>query len=98
MASLYLDLNVSGGSIDVYLNEEDRKVLAGFFTKQLRAKMSEGIEVHPSPDVSKGFRVSLRDHGFYHDFTREAIAEEMCKYLQPRIQEIIRKVVDEKEQ
>jgi V/A-type H+-transporting ATPase subunit E len=97
MATLYLELNVSGGPVDLYLNEKDEKALADYFTAALRDKMHEGVTIHPSSEVSKGFRISFRDHRLYHDFTHEAIADEMCRYLQPRIQEIVRRVVDNQE-
>jgi V/A-type H+-transporting ATPase subunit E len=97
MATLYLELNVSGGPVDLYLNEKDEKALGDYFTAALRDKMNEGVEIHPSSEVSKGFKISFRDHRLYHDFTHEAIADEMCRYLQPRIQEIVRRVVDNQE-
>lgn len=82
--------------VDIYINPEDQKALAGFFRSRLREKFKEGLEVHPDDHISKGFRVALQGEDYYHDLTQESLAEELCRYLRPELQEHVRAVVEGK--
>lgn len=95
MAKVYFERNLCGGTLDIYMNQEDEKALAKFFTEKMRDKLKEGLQVHLSPDITRGFRVSFREEQFYHDFTPPAIAEELCSFLQPRLQKVVREVADQ---
>ncbi len=92
ISEIYFEKSMSDKPMDLYLNEEDASMLSDFFRGKLRAMMEKGLVIHTTDRIGKGFQVSLRNEDFYHDFTQEAITEELCRFLQPQIQKIIRSI------
>ncbi|HMP73081.1 MAG TPA: HrpE/YscL family type III secretion apparatus protein [Kiritimatiellia bacterium] len=78
--------------LEILLSEEDKTRLEGYFATALAAKLREGVELHPSSKIVKGFRVSVSGESAVHDFSREAIAESLAHFLRPRLAEIVHKV------
>ncbi|HUT26036.1 MAG TPA: hypothetical protein VM492_17000 [Sumerlaeia bacterium] len=97
MTEDYLDRGGTGRFADMHLSEDDEKALAVFFTDRLHEKVKVGLEIHPSNAISKGFKITFGGQKFHHDFTREAIAEELCRFLQPRLREIVRRAIPDEE-
>jgi len=95
MAHSYFEASAHEGPAHVYVAEKDEQALAGFVAHQLRDWVRHGAELHTSPRIQKGFRVGYGKESFYHDFTQEAIAEEMCRLLRPRLQAILRDALKE---
>ncbi len=93
----YFEENLGGKPSDLYLAEADANVLAGFVRERLRNLLQEGMTIHTSDQISHGFRIALKDQQFYHDFTDDAIMEEICNYLQPRIEQILRGILSGEE-
>lgn len=99
IAESYIAEQRQGQVLELFLSQEDERALAEFFTTKMREKLQRGVVVHPSFKIRKGFQVSLRDQQFYHDFTQEAVTDEMCHYLQPRLEKIVRRAIEsDKEQ
>jgi len=92
ISEIYFEKSMSDQPMDLYLNEEDASLLSDFFRTELRTMMEKGLVIHTTDRIGKGFQVSLRNEDFYHDFTQEAITEELCRFLQPQIQKIIRSI------
>ncbi|MFW6255731.1 MAG: GTPase, partial [Candidatus Sumerlaeota bacterium] len=95
VSELYFDCNVFEGPADVELSPEDHKALVNFINEKMREKFKKGVGIRSDSRIRKGFRISLRDKDLYHDFTQDAIADELSDYLRPEMQKIVRKVTDE---
>jgi V/A-type H+-transporting ATPase subunit E len=98
IGQIYFDKSLTGKPSDLFLNEEDASSLADFFKTKLRHMMEDGLVVHTDDRITRGFAIGFRNQRFYHDFTQEAITEELCRFLQPRMEEIVRSVVSEEKE
>lgn len=75
--------------MSVLLNADDLDALVRFAAQRYRDGLARGIELRLDPDASHGFRVALVDERVTHDFTVDAIAEELQGYLSPRLAELL---------
>lgn len=73
----------------VLLNEDDLDVLARLYLQRYRERMAQGVELRLDASVRKGFRVQIVDEHVTHDLTIDAIAEELGRYLRPRLAEML---------
>ena len=92
----YYEESLKGKPSDLYLNEKDAAMLADFFKNELRKMMAEGLVVHIDKRITKGFAIALRNQRFYYDFTQEAITDELCRFLQPQMAEIVKHISSDK--
>jgi V/A-type H+/Na+-transporting ATPase subunit E len=95
MAEAYMSRGGKQRRIAVLVNPEDEKALLDFYTERYRNKLRDSIEILPDGSISKGFQVSLVDEHAQHDFSKEAIAEAMSKFLRPHLSEIVLRVAQE---
>ncbi len=95
MAESYIARGGKERRMDVLVSPEDQQQLIQFYSEQYRQKLGETIEIHPDKSISKGFRVSFKDEHAHHDFSKEAIAEALSKFLRPHLSEIILRVAHE---
>lgn len=95
MTTRYVEMGGGAGTWDLYLSEKDQKALAGFFMSKMRGMLHEGLEIHPSHHITKGFQISLREKYLHHDFTQQALAEELARFVQPQLKAIIRAAAQE---
>lgn len=84
--------------IEILVSPDDEKELVKFFAERYRQKMLRGIELHVDKEIFKGFKVSFVEDYVYHDFTREAIADALSKFLRPHLAEIVSRVAREKQE
>ncbi len=97
IANTYVEHGFQDKESDIYLSKDEAQRLSDFFRHKLRERMGKGVTVHISDSMSKGFRISFRDEQFYHDFTEQAITDEICRFLQPELEKIVRAAVSEQE-
>ncbi len=95
MAETYMSRDDKERRIDLLVNPEDQQALITFFSDRYRQQLAKSIEIHPDRNITKGFRVSFKDEHAHHDFTKEAIAEALSRFLRPHLAEIILKVAQE---
>lgn len=84
--------------IEILISPDDEQELVKFFAERYRQKMLRGIELHVDKEIFKGFKVSFVEDYVYHDFTHEAIAEALSKFLRPHLAEIVHRVAREKQE
>lgn len=75
----------------VLLNEHDLDALARLYVQRYRDRMAQGVELRLDDTVSRGYRVQIDGEHVTHDFTIDAIAEELARYLRPRLSEMLRR-------
>ncbi len=73
----------------VLLNEEDLDALAHLYVQRYRERTAQGVELRLDDGVRKGYRVQIVDENVTHDFTIDAIADELSRYLRPRLAEML---------
>jgi V/A-type H+/Na+-transporting ATPase subunit E len=96
MAEKYTSTAREQRRINILISPSDESSLVSFFADQYRKHLIQGVELKLDEHIEKGFKVSFVGEEAYHDFTREAIAEELSKMLRPHLSEIILKVAGEK--
>jgi V/A-type H+-transporting ATPase subunit E len=75
--------------MSVLLNADDLDALVRFAAQRYRERLAQGIELRLDPDASHGFRIEFVDEHVTHDFTVDAIVEELSGYLSPRLAELL---------
>jgi len=75
----------------VLLNEDDLDALTNLYVQRYRERMAQGVELRLDDGVRRGYRVQMVDENVTHDFTIDAIAEELSRYLRPRLAEMLPK-------
>lgn len=79
--------------IDLLVNPAQQKQIVDFFMSEFREALHKGIEIHATPHLAAGFRVSIESDNVHHDFSPEAIVEALCHFLRPQIADIVRRAV-----
>ncbi len=95
MAEAYLTRSGKDRRIAILVNPDDEKALMDFYAGRYREKLGDTVEIHSNGSVTGGFRVSLIDEHAQHDFSTEAIAEAMSRFLRPHLSEIVLRVARE---
>jgi V/A-type H+/Na+-transporting ATPase subunit E len=81
--------------LSVLLPLQDLGKFEAFFTAKLSAELKKGVELKPMPGFKAGFRIVERKGEAYYDFSAEAVAEMLSQYLNARLQEIMKRAVQE---
>lgn len=98
MEKLILDLIAAWSEkgaegIQIVLSSTDARELEAGLKAKLAERFKQGIEIVPSPKVTKGFRIGGSDGALY-DFTREGIAEIFAETLTPELAEILKESLE----
>jgi V/A-type H+/Na+-transporting ATPase subunit E len=78
--------------LQVVLSSRDAKNLGAALKEKLAQRFREGVEIVPSPKVSKGFRIGGSDGGLYN-FTAEGIAEVLGETLSAELAGTLREAL-----
>jgi len=95
MVDTYMARGGKERRIALLVNPDEQQELIQFYAGRYREKLKGTIEIKPDDAVVKGFRVSFVDEHAHHDFSTEAIAEALSKFLRPHLAEIILRVARE---
>jgi V/A-type H+-transporting ATPase subunit E len=93
----YFSDKKSDKKIEVLLNPEHQKDISKFLMSEFKGAMEKGLEIKGDDSIVSGFKVSLADEKIEHDFSDEAITEALCQLLRPRLAEIVKKAMSNKE-
>ncbi len=75
--------------IEVLVSEDDRKRLEKSLFSALRQEVKGRVKLTGKKGIEKGFRIGEKGKDSYFDFTDEAIAEALKRYLNPRLVEML---------
>lgn len=78
------------GHIEVLLNERQQKEVSDYFISKYSEAMKKGLEIKASGSVISGFKVSMQNNKLEHDFSGEALTDAFCRFLRPKIAEIVK--------
>lgn len=76
--------------IEMALSPQDRDKLTGFFLQRYREHLVHGWTLKADKDILRGFKVTLKGSNMYMDFTDQAMAEALARYLRPHLAERLR--------
>lgn len=86
----YIDRGMDEGRLEVLVGPQDRERIEALLKSKFQNALKDGIAVRPDGDVVSGFKVGLPGKSVTHDFTKEAIAESICRLIRPQLAEIVR--------
>lgn len=69
--------------------------IEAFFVAKLKKELGAGLEIKPFPGLKSGLRVSLKDGSGYYDFSGEAVAALLSRYVNERLADIMRSAAQE---
>ncbi len=77
--------NPDTDKIDVLLNAEDLAAIEGNLKVALKDKLNAGVTLKADERIGSGFRIAAKDGTAYYDYSADAVAELLSKYLNPRV-------------
>jgi V/A-type H+-transporting ATPase subunit E len=78
--------------IEVLLSAEDQAALVTHFRQLYQKELAAGLTLRVDPSIVKGFKVRAEGQQVLHDYTSEAIAEALSRFLRPHLAEIVTRV------
>lgn len=75
--------------ITVELNNQDAQKLQEYFLEKLQSNLKKELILRPATDIQAGFRISFDQDKSQFDFSEQALAEYVFRYLKPGLQEIL---------
>jgi len=89
VAKAYTDRGGAESRVEFLISGKDQAQIVQFFADQYAQKLVHGITLHIDSGIHEGFRITLDNGAVSHDFTREAIAEALSRFLRPHLAEIV---------
>ena len=83
--------------ISVLLSEEDSKQLEGSLKSRLGEELKKGVEIKPVDSVDSGFLIEEKGGSSYYNFTAEGLAEILAEFVNPRLEEALRRAAAREE-
>ena len=78
------------GGIVAMLGEADAAALKAGFAKEYADKLAAGnLQIESDKGIFKGFCVGAKGGQVMHDFTKDAIAEALAKFLRPELADVV---------
>lgn len=82
----------SGGKearFEALVSEGQAKTLEQEMRRRLSKHMRDAVTVTPLPDIEAGFQLRMEGDQATYDFTDAALAEVLCRFLNPRLGELV---------
>ncbi|MDD2702482.1 MAG: V-type ATP synthase subunit E family protein [Candidatus Omnitrophica bacterium] len=76
--------------VQVYLKEQDRRVLEEDFLNKLKGELKRGIELRAQDDIQAGFVISFDSGKSHFDFTDKSLAQYLGTHVKPKLAEILK--------
>jgi V/A-type H+-transporting ATPase subunit E len=89
IAKAYSERGGAESRIECLISEKDQKQIVHYFADQYAQRLVHGITIRADSGIHEGFRIILDNGAVSHDFTREAIAEALSRFLRPHLAEIV---------
>ncbi|MCC8017259.1 MAG: hypothetical protein LIO39_01455 [Lachnospiraceae bacterium] len=77
--------NPDTDDIEVLLGSEDLSAIEGSLTAALKQRLCAGVTLRADDSVDSGFRIAAKGGSAYYDYSAEAVAELLSRYLNPRV-------------
>ncbi|MCC8139226.1 MAG: hypothetical protein LIO67_02825 [Lachnospiraceae bacterium] len=77
--------NPDTDAIEVLLGSEDLSAIEGNLTAALKERLSAGVTLKADDSIESGFRIAAKGGSAYYDYSAEAVADLLSRYLNPRV-------------
>ncbi|MCD8097905.1 MAG: hypothetical protein LUE31_07715, partial [Lachnospiraceae bacterium] len=77
--------NPDADAIEVLLGSEDLSAIEGNLTAALKERLSAGVTLKADDSIESGFRIAAKGGSAYYDYSAEAVADLLSRYLNPRV-------------
>lgn len=75
--------------IDLLIPANQYEPMAKALRKALAEKISAGIEIKASAELTSGFRIAEKEGQAYYDFSAESVSESLALFLNPAMAKIV---------
>jgi len=79
--------------LEVLLSPQDLEKIEDVLRKKLSAELKKGVEIKPLPEISAGFRITMKDGSVYYNFSDQGLAEILAEYLNPKLAVILNQAI-----
>lgn len=83
--------------LDVLLPADRLEAVAAVFQSRLGDELRAKSEFKPVEDIQGGFQLVFNKQDVVYDFSDEALAETICRFLNPRLAEIVNGVLSDEQ-
>ena len=89
MAQAYAKDANAGDSLEVLLPKKEQEQAEAFLKAQLLAELKADPVIELTNEFNSGLQISFRDSDVYFDFSDDALAEVLCRFVGPKLTAVI---------
>lgn len=76
-------------SLEITINEKDRKKLEELLLNETKKELQKGIVIKVNNMIESGFHIRAKGEDAYYDFSEDSIAEALKTFLNPSVSAIL---------
>ena len=90
MAQSYAKDANAGESLEVLISKQEQDQTQAFLKEQLLKELKANPVIELTTDFNSGLQISFRDSDVYFDFSDDALAEVICRFVGPKLTAVIK--------
>ena len=90
MAQSYAKDANAGESLEVLISKQEQEQTQAFLKDQLLKALKASPVIELTTDFNSGLQISFRDSDVYFDFSDDALAEVICRFVGPKLTAVIK--------
>ena len=90
MAQSYAKDANAGESLEVLISKQEQEQTQAFLKEQLLKELKANPVIELTTDFNSGLQISFRDSDVYFDFSDDALAEVICRFVGPKLTAVIK--------
>ena len=90
MAQSYAKDANAGESLEVLISKQEQEQTQAFLKEQLLKELKASPVIELTTDFNSGLQISFRDSDVYFDFSDDALAEVLCRFVGPKLTAVIK--------
>ena len=80
----------AGDTLEVLLPKKEQEQAEAFLKAQLLAELKADPVIELTNEFNSGLQISFRDNDVYFDFSDDALAEVLCRFVGPKLTAVIK--------
>jgi len=86
----YTKADASGSRLAITLSDAQRADVTAYLSGKFQSELANGLTIESSSAIASGFKVAVTDKEVEHDFTGEAVAEDLGTLLRADLAAIVK--------
>ena len=78
------------GSLEILLPKKEQEQAEAYLKAQLLAELKANPAIHLTNEFNAGLQISFRGEDVYFDFSDDALAEVLCRFVGPKLTAVIK--------